>query len=285
MNKIAFVTDSLTSMPAEYVQKYHIHVVPNILVWSGEEFRDGVDITPPEFWTRLRTAREFPTTAAVAPHAFKELFENLLAKDFDILGVFTSSTMSRTCLSAQETKEMLGADNLTVLDSYTMGMAVGWPLIIAARAAEKGASLADCTALAREALPNTDLVSFVDSLEHLQRSGRLGSTQRFLGSLLNVKPILKISGGQPVLAGRVRTRRKALVQLVEETVDMVNTRSPLYLSILHYDNPDDAQTLLTMLQEQLKLDEFFIGEGSANTAVHLGPGALSVQFMVGVSEP
>jgi len=150
MNKIAFVTDSLTSMPAEYVQRYNIHVVPNILVWSDQEYRDWVDITPPEFFARLKTTREFPTTAAVAPHTFKKLFAGLLAEDFDICGVFTSSTMSRTCLAAKEAKEMLGSDNIIVLDSNTMLMAAGWPLIRAARAVEKGASLAECTALARE---------------------------------------------------------------------------------------------------------------------------------------
>lgn len=284
MNKIAFVTDSLTSMPAEYVQRYNIHVVPNILVWSGQEYRDGVDITPSQFFVRLKTTREFPTTAAVAPTTFKELFSGLLADGFDICGVFTSTTMSRTCLAAKEAKEMLGGDNITVLDSNTMLMAAGWPLIFAARAAEKDASLAECTALARGGLANTGVVTTFDSLEHLQRSGRLGSAQRFMGSLLNVKPIMEMIDGQGVLVERVRTRRKALAQLVETTVDRVNGRSPLHLSILHYDAMDDAQILSNMLKEQLKLDECFIAEGSANTAVHSGPGALSIQFMAGVPE-
>lgn len=272
-------------MPAEYVQRYNIRVVPNILVWSGEEYRDGVDITPSEFFARLKTSKEFPTTAAVAPHTFRGLFAGLLAEDFDICGVFTSTTMSRTCLAAQEAQEMLGVDNITVLDSNTMFMAVGWPLIRAARASEKGASLAECTALVRDGLANTGGFATVDSLEHLQRSGRLGSAQRLLGSLLNVKPIMEMIDGQPVLVGRVRTRRKALAKLVETTVYRVNGRSPLHLSILHYDAMDDAQILLNMLKEQLELDECFIAEGSANTAVHSGPGALNIQFMAGVPDP
>jgi len=106
-----------------------------------------------------------------------------------------------------------------------------------------------------------------------------------MGSMLNVKPILEMIDGQPVLAGRVRTRHKALVQLVETTVDRVNGRSHLHLSILHYDAMDDAQILLNMLKEQLELDECFIAEGSANTAVHSGPGALSIQFMAGLPNP
>ena len=76
MNKIAFVTDSTTSMPAESVQRYNIRVVPNILIWSGEEYRDGVDITPPEFYARLKTARELPTTAAVAPYTLARFWQS-----------------------------------------------------------------------------------------------------------------------------------------------------------------------------------------------------------------
>lgn len=285
MNKIAFVTDSLTSLPAEYVQRYNIHVVPNILIWSGQEYRDGVDIVPSEFFKRLKTARDFPTTAAVAPNTFRELFARLLTDGFDICGVFTSTTMSRTCLAAQEAKEILGADNITVLDSNTMMMAVGWALIRAARAAEQGATLVECADLAREGLSQTGGISTVDSLEHLQRSGRLGSAQKFLGSLMNVKPIMEMVDGKPALIGRVRTRAKALSQVVEMIVARVNGRSPLRLSVLHYNALDDAQAMMDMLQEQLKIDESFIGEGSANTAVHFGPGALGVNFMAGVPEP
>jgi len=196
-----------------------------------------------------------------------------------------STTFSRTYLSAQDAKDMLGADNITVLDSRTSGMAVGWPLILAARAANKGASLEECTALVREGLALTSSFGTLDSLEHLQRSRRIGLAQMYMGSLLNVKPIIESIDGHLVPVVRVRTRHKALAELVERAVDRVNGRSPLYLSILHYDALDDAQTLLAMLQDQLEIDEFFIGEGSANTAVHSGPGALIVQFMAGVSGP
>ena len=282
MNKIAFVADSVASIPAEYVQRYNIHVVPNIVIWSGKEYRDGVDITSSELFARLKTDKEFPTTAAVGPEIYKEVFSNLLSDGFDILGVFQSSTMTRTFHSAQTAKEMLGADNITVLDSQTMGMAVGWPLIHAARASEKGASLAECAALANEGLINTNVVATVDSLEHMQRSGRIGWAQRYMGALLNVKPVMEAVDGQIVPLGRVRTRRKALVQLAEMTVARVRGRSPLHLSILHNEATDDAQTLLDMIQEELELDEFFIGEGSPIVGVVFGPGAIGTFFMAGV---
>jgi len=285
MNKIAFVTDSTCSMPAEYAQKYNIRVVPNTMIWSGKEYRDGVDIKPPEFFARLKTAEELPTTAAIAPYTFKELFTGLLDDGFDVLGIFASARASRTCIAALEAKEMVGADNLTVLDSNTMGMAVGWPLILASRAAEKGASLAECTALAQDGLANTDTVGTVDSLEHLQRSGRIGLAQTYVGTLLNVKPLLEVRDGQFAPAGRVRTRRKALAQLIEMTVDRVNGRSPIYLSVIHADAEDEAKTLLDTVREQLKLDESVITEFSPNAALQVGPGAIGIQFVAGVSTP
>lgn len=283
MNKIAFVTDSTCSMPAEYVQRYNIRVVPNTMIWSGEEYRDGVDITPADFFARLKTAGELPTTAAVAPYTFKELFSDLLDTGLGVIGIFASARASRTCLAALEAKEMIGADNLMVLDSKTMGMAVGWPLILAAQAAERGATLAECISLAQAGLANTDTMGTVDSLEHLQRSGRIGLAQTYVGTLLNVKPILEVRDGQFAPAGRVRTRHKALVQLAEMTLARVNGRSPLYLSVIHANAADDANTLLGMIKEQLKPDETVITEFSPNSALQVGPGALGVQFMAGIA--
>lgn len=285
MNKIAFVTDSVASIPAEYVQRYNIHVVPNIVIWSGEEYRDGVDITPSELFTRLKTDKELPTTAPVEPHIYKEVFASLLADDFDILGIFQSSTMTRTFSSAQKAKELLRADNIIVLDSRTANMAVGWPLILAARAAEKGVLLTECATLAREGLAHTGVIGTVDSLEHLHRSGRLGLVQKYMGSLLNVKPLMEVIDGEFIPAGRVRTRHKALVELTEMTVARVNGRSPLHLYIGHNDALDDARTLMAMIQEHLEVDESVIGEISPIGGIMLGPGALGISFMAGVSNP
>lgn len=285
MSKTAFVTDSVASIPAEYVQRYNIHVVPNIVIWSGREYRDGVDITPAELFARLKTDKELPTTAAVGPETYEEVFASLLADGFDILGIFQSSTMTRTFSSAQKAKELLGADNIIVLDSKTMGMAVGWPLIVAANAAQKGASLSECVSLAREGLSNTGAIATVDSLEHLRRSGRIGWAQKYMGSLLNVKPIMEAIDGQVVPIGRVRTRRKALVELAEMTVARVNGRAPLHLFIGHNHALDDARTLMTILQERLKIDEFIIGEISPIGGILFGPGALGISFMAGVPDP
>ena len=260
-------------------------MVPNIVIWSGEEYRDGVDITPSELFARLKRDKELPTTAAVGPGTYKELFASLLADDFDVLGIFQSSTMTRTFSSAQKAKELLGADNIIVLDSRTANMAVGWPLILAACAAEKGASLIECATLAREGLVNTGAIATVDSLEHLQRSGRIGWAQRYMGSLLNVKPVMEAVDGQIVPIGRVRTRHKALVELTEMTVTRVNSRSPLHLFIGHNDALDDARTLMSMIQEHLEIDESVIGEISPIGGILFGPGALGISFMAGVPDP
>ena len=285
MNKIAFVIDSVACVPAEYVQKYNIHVVPNIVVWSGKEYRDGIDITPSELFARLKTDKDFPTTAAVGPEVYKQIFEGLLADGFEILGVFQSSKISRTFFSAQEARDMIGSDKVTVIDSQTMGMAVAWPLILAARAAEKGASYAECIALVHKGLKNTGSFGTVDSLEHAQRSGRIGWAQRYMGSMLNVKPILDVVDGQFEPVGRVRTRRKALLELVEMTVTQVNGRSPLHIAIVENDAGEDAQSLLTMLKERLEPEEAFVTAGSPIPGVILGPGSIAVCFVAGVSEP
>ena len=285
MNKIAFVTDSVACLPAEHVQRYNIRVVPNIVIWSGKEYRDGVDITPSEVFVRLKTDKDFPTTAAVGPDVYERVFKELLADGFDILGISVSSKMSGTFHSAKQAKQTLGADNITVLDSNNMFMAEGWPLILAARAAEKGASLEECAAIAREGLANVGVVATVDSLEHAQRSGRIKSLQMYIGSLLNVKPMFEVIDGRVEPVGRVRTRQKSLVELVEMTAARVAGRSPLHLSVLHNDSEEEAQALMSMLQERLKLDESFVAEGSPIVAILTGPGSIAVSFMSGASTP
>ena len=283
MNKIAFVADSTISMPKEYVDQHNIHIAPNIMIWSGQEYRDGVDITLSDFFSRLKNEKELPTTAAVAPHTYKELFSSLLEDGFDICGVFISASMSNNFLAAQQAKELLGAENIIVIDSKTAGMSAGWPMILAARAAEKGASLAECADIIRDGLANSGFIGTVDSLEHLQRSGRIGQAQSYIGSILNLKPLLEIANGQFIPAGRVRTRKKSLQQLAAITAERVNGRRPVYLAVGHFNAENDAQVLLELLREQIEMDEAIIMEPSPNVGLHFGTGALAVQFIAGVS--
>ena len=282
MAKVALVIDSTTYLPEEYLQTYSIHVVPMTIIWSGEELRDGVDIQPKEFYTRLKTAKEMPSTSQPSPLAVKEVFEELLAKGYDILGIFISHKLSGTFASAEQARVMLPNENIEVVDSLTGSMGAGWAILKAARAAAAGASLAKCKEIALNALDNIGILLTVDTLEFLYRGGRIGSAQRFLGTALNFKPVLEVANGEFLGLERVRTRRRALNRLVELLEERIRDRSPVHLAAVHANAQAVAKELLEMAGSRIKAVETTIAEVSPAVGVHLGPGTVGLAFMAGV---
>jgi DegV family protein with EDD domain len=282
MNKVAIVTDSTTHLPAEYMRQYPIWEVPIMLIWSGEALRDGEDIQPDEFYARLRVSSKSPGTSQPTPQAFQEIFSELMAQGYDILGVFISSKFSGTYASAQQAQAMLSGNNIEIIDSLTGSMGAGWPILSAARAAREGASLAQCKALVQKALKHTDILLMVDDLEYLHRGGRIGGAQRFLGTALKLKPILEVVESGFIGLERVRTRQKAMERLVELLEEHIGGRLPVRLAALHAGTRESALQLMQAATERIKAIETMITDVSPGVGVHLGPGCAGFAFMAGI---
>jgi DegV family protein with EDD domain len=150
MSKIALVTDSTTYMPPEIVKKYDISVAPQVLIWGDQTYKDGVDIEPREFFTRLQTAKMMPTTSQVSVVSFQEIFQDLVNRDMEVLALLVSSKLSGTIQSAMQAKDLMGAagERVHVVDSQSVAMALGFQVLAVARAVEQGAGLKDAIALA-----------------------------------------------------------------------------------------------------------------------------------------
>jgi DegV family protein with EDD domain len=281
MSRVALVTDSTTHLPAEYLRQYPIWEVPVMLIWSGQELRDGVDITADEFYTRLRNSSTSPGTSQPPPVAFKEVFSQLLAEGYDILGVFISSKFSGTFASAQQAQEMFPGSKIEIIDSLTGSMGAGWPILSAARAALTGASLADCKALVERAIQHTGILLMVDNLEYLHRGGRIGGAQRFLGTALKLKPILEVVEGAFIGLERVRTRHKALARMVELLEQRIAGRKPVHLAALHASAKESAEYLLQAATARIETVETMLAGVSPGVGAHLGPGTAGVAFMAG----
>lgn len=282
MSKVAIVTDSTTNLPQEIAEQYGIQSAPANIIWSGEELQDGIDITPIEFYVRLDKAKEIPTTSQATPAAFKTIFENLLAQGYEILTATISSKLSGMYSSAVQARNMLPEAKIEVIDSLTGSMGLGWPLIKVAQLAKEGAALESCKAYLEKALGNVGILLMVDSLEFLHRGGRIGSAQRFLGTALNFKPILEVTGGVFEGLERVRTRMKALNRLVELVVERINGREPVYLGVLHANAPELAEEVLERASEKISMAQSIITDLGPAVGVHLGPGTVGVTFMAGI---
>jgi DegV family protein with EDD domain len=283
MSKIALVTDSTASMPKELVDKYKIIVAPQILIWGDETFEDGVDITPNEFYTRLAKTSVMPSTSQVTVTKFAEIYQRLIDQDYEILTIVISSQLSGTLNSAIQAKAMLPAGApIEIIDSNTTAMAMGFQLMMAARTIEQGATLAETTAVVQKSLGMTGLFFAVDTLEFLHRGGRIGGATRFLGTLLNFKPILEVQNGRVEGIERVRTRGKSLSRIVELAKEKIAGRTPVRLAALHANAPEDAQIVLKEATEILKPIETYVAEVDPVIGANAGPGLVGLVFMAGM---
>jgi DegV family protein with EDD domain len=284
MSKIALVTDSTTYMPPELVKKYNISVAPQVLIWGEKTYKDGVDIQSGEFFTRLKTAKEMPTTSQVAVVSFQEIFQDLANKEFEVLALLVSSKLSGTVQSAVQAKELMGSagEKVHIVDSQSVAMALGFQVLAVARALEQGASLKEAIALAEKLHERTGIFFAVDTLEFLHRGGRIGGAQRFIGSALNLKPILAIQDGKVEGIERIRTKNKAHDRILELTIEHVNQQSPVHLATLHANAAEDARELLTRAEQALKPVESVFTEVSPTVGTHAGPGTVGLAFLAGI---
>lgn len=284
MSKIAIVTDSTSYIPADLVKKYDITVAPQVLIWDDKTYRDGVDIRSEEFFARLKTAKTMATTSQVSVADMQTIFQGLVERDFEVVGIFISAKLSGTIQSATQAKELMGTagGKVAIVDSNSTAMAMGFQVLSVARAAQEGASLKDCIALAEKAREHTGVFFAVDTLEFLHRGGRIGGAQRFLGTLLNMKPILALQDGKVEGLERIRTKTKAHERVLELVVENTKGKSPIRLATLHANAADDAKALLAKAEKELNPIESVFSEVSPVVANHAGPGTIGLAYMAGM---
>jgi DegV family protein with EDD domain len=284
MSKLAIVTDSTAYIPTELCKKLNISVAPQVLIWEGQTYKDGVDIQPAEFYSRLQTAKVMPTTSQVSPVSMQEIFTDLTDKGFDVLAILISAKLSGTMQSAVQGKDAAGAAGakVTLVDSNSTAMAMGFQVLTAARAAADGASLKDCIALAEKARDHTGVYFAVDTLEFLHRGGRIGGAQRFLGTALNMKPVLALHEGRVEAIDRIRTKGKAHDRVLELVMEKCKGQTPVRLATLHANAADDARALLARAEKELHPVESIFTEVSPTVGTHAGPGTVGLAYMAGM---
>jgi DegV family protein with EDD domain len=282
MSKLVIVTDSTVYLPNEITKQYGIVVAPQVLIWGNETFEDGVDIQPDEFYSRLKTATVMPTTSQVTIPYFQKIFREYLDKEYEILAILISAKLSGTIDSALQARDLLPKGPIEIVDSHSTSMAMGFHILTVARAAQQGASLAECKALAEKAREYTGVIFAVDTLEFLHRGGRIGGGSRFLGTALNIKPILEVTGGRVEAVERVRTRNKSLHRVVDMIVERTAGKQPVRLAALHANAADEAKRMLELACQQLNPVESFLTQVSPVVGTHAGPGTVGLAFMAGM---
>ncbi len=274
---IAIVTDSTAYLPPDVRERLDIPVIPLNVLWGGEVLKDGVDIDPPTFYRRLQTAKVMPTTSQPSAGEFVEFFRRVAeAKGTDtIVGAYISSQLSGTIASAEAAKELLPDLRIEVIDSRSTSMGLGFQVMAAAEAARSGASVEDVIAAAAQVRERMHILFMVDTLEFLHRGGRIGGGKRFLGTALQIKPLLGLDG---VIEGieQVRTKKKALARMLEILRERAGTSSVFRAAVVHANAQEDALALAEDVRAQLGPEELYLAEVSPVIGTHTGPGTLGI---------
>jgi DegV family protein with EDD domain len=286
MTKVAIVTDSTAYLPQDMIKDYPVTVLPLQLLWGNESYRDGIDIQPVEFYARLKTAKDFPTTSQTSPDTFKGAFRRLLDEGFDILSIHISSKLSGTLDSATQARAQLDANRIEVFDSLSAGMALGFQVLAAARLATQGATLKECKAIAEKAREQSGVFFVPSTLEYLHRGGRIGGAATLLGTVLDLKPILEVRDGKIEAIEKVRTMSKAIdrmLDLFEERLKQFH--HPIRIAGQYTDIPDAAQLLVDRARQRFgtsEVAEAYLVPVSPVIGVHFGPGGIGMAFLAGL---
>lgn len=277
MASVAVVTDGGAAMPPELVAEYDIAVVPFQLMWEGETLRDGIDITPTQFYRRLRTAKSLPTTSQPLAGDFTRLYSELSGMAEAIASIHVAQEFSGTYNTALLAAKQAVTIPIEVVDSRTATMGQGFIVLEAARAARRRGSLSEVVARVKSLIPKVHVFATLDTLEYLRRSGRVPTLKASLGSILNIKPVFHLYDGQARLYAQARSRGRA-VQTMVEAIPKTVERGDLHIAILHADALGEAQELKAQISARFHPIEIYVAEFSPVMGSHTGPGLLGISF-------
>ncbi len=273
------VMDDTGDILPSMAQKHRIHIIPINIHFGTEEYLSGVNLSRAEFYEKTKTvgAHNFPKTSQPNPYQFREVYEQILADgEEEIMTVVVSEKLSKTYESAiQASKELTNRGRFHVHDSLSGSAGQGFQALEAARMAEQGATTQEIIRRLEQMSQEQVIYLMIDNLEYAVKGGRVSSLQSFMASLLNIKPIMQLNDGLIVPASRVRTRKKALSELLDLVKARVGSRK-IKLAVVHANAPAEAQELLENAGQMFNATEKVFVDLTLPVAINLGPGALGV---------
>lgn len=269
----AIVLDSTADFPEAPERFPNWRVVPLYVLFGDESYRDYVDLTPEEFYARLRTADDLPTTSQPTPGDFLTTYEELSGYE-RVYSLHLSSALSGTYQSARTAAAELGDDKVRVVDSESASAAIAMLGLAIQRRLDKGTTDDEIEALIRRFKEDAGLIFTVDTLEFLRRGGRIGRASAWAGQLLHVKPILTIKR-EVIPLKRVRGNQKAMQEFVSEFTSTNEDTSTLKVGIAHADAPERAEQLKRMVHaERPHAEVEIVTTLGAVVGTHAGPGTV-----------
>ncbi|MDI3481218.1 MAG: fatty acid kinase fatty acid binding subunit [Tepidanaerobacteraceae bacterium] len=280
--KASIITDSANDLPEEILKKYGIQFAPLSIAFEDKTFLDGVELSREQFYERLISSKQIPRTSQPSPKAFYDLMKGALEKGMEAVVITLSSGLSGTyesALMARAEFEKKEQERIYIVDSLAASTGQGLLVYEAAKMAQSGKNASEIVEAVEELKRRLCSIFTVDTFEYLLKGGRVTKVQAFIGTVLDIKPVLHLdSSGRIVPLEKVRGKRKAASRLLEIMAEQGHDLNKQTVGVVHAHVPQEAARLAEQIRTGFNVREVIIGELSASIGTHTGPGCLSVFF-------
>lgn len=277
---VAVVTDSTACIPEEALNGLDIPVIPLWLIWEDERYRDGVDITPGSFYRRLQERETIPSTSQPSVGEFVDFYRRVAEEQQTntIVGAFISSKISGTVASAEAAAAQVPELNVTIVDSFSTSMGLGFVALAAARKAEAGGSVDEIVAAANDVRRRLTVLFTVDTLDYLHKGGRIGGAKRFLGTVLSIKPLLHLNDGCVEPMCQIRTKQRALSEMLDRAEESLNGKRMAEAAVIDVDSGQEGDIVAEQVKERFHVSTVYRAPVSPVIGTHAGPGTTGIGF-------
>lgn len=277
---VKIITDSVSDLPKYIVEKFDITVIPLTVNFEDESYRDGIDITNEEFFSKLQKTKKLPTTSQVTPGKFIEALENVmeLNGNDEVVVITMSSSLSGTYSSALAAKDALGSDRIHIVDSRNVSFALGMLVIRSASLAMKGATAVEIVKDIEARIINQRTYVLFDTTDYLAKGGRLSAGKAIASKILNIKPILEIKDGRLVPIDKVRSKKKFVKWVFDYLENHGISLQNKPVGIFCATHPEERKELVSELEKYYNFSKVYESEVGSVVGTYSGPGCIAITF-------
>ncbi|KKO53648.1 DegV family protein [Paenibacillus sp. DMB20] len=277
--KIKIFADSTCDLPSSWIEEHDIGIIPLYVVFGEDSLRDGVDITPVELYAKVEETGSLPKTAAPSPSDFIAAFSPYVDRGEDILYISLSSELSSTYQNALIAAGEMPPGKVTVVDSLNLSCGIGLLVMKAVNAANEGASIPQIVDLLNSYVDQVECEFVIDTLDYLYKGGRCSGMQNLIGSLLKIRPVIKVVNGSMTPAYKVRGKKeKALDQMLANALEHVQDMDNDLIIVVHTMAESEALMLQKALQEKTGARKVSISTAGCVICSHCGPQTVGLMY-------
>lgn len=278
---IKLVTDSTAYIPKELLDELDIKVASLNVVINNESKRE-VEVSNETFYIEMDKSNEIPTSSQPSIEEVKSIFEEVIKNGDEVVAVFLSSKMSGTFSSAHLIKEMILEENedakITIIDSKSNCMQMGYAVIEGARAAKEGKAIGEVVERINHVIDNSRFVFIPDTLKYLKKGGRIGGAASLVGTILQIKPILTVKDGETTVYDKVRTKKKAIDTMIAALLKDIEGKELGEVAVHHINCVEEGNELAEKLKEVLKIENVIVQSIGPIIGLHVGPGSIGIAY-------